>query len=84
VRRRAHDAISEASRTRYAHERPQRDYSIAGGEIRQIDGRQFVSLSNSRHRLLAAYEILGSSLRAAHDDDFAHIRDGRGRIQHQT
>jgi hypothetical protein len=28
--------------------------------------------------------ILGSSLRAAHDDDFAHIRDGRGRIQHQT
>jgi hypothetical protein len=58
--------------------------SIAGGEIRQIDGRQFVSLSNSRHRLLAAYEILGSSLRAAHDDDFAHIRDGRGRIQHQT
>ena len=77
------DAYAEAH-TRYAWKQRQGDTSAAGGEIRQIDGRTFVSLANSRHRLLAAYEILGSHLRVARDDDFADLRNGCGRIQHQA
>ena len=77
------DAYAEAH-TRYAWKQRQGDTSAAGGEIRQIDGRQFVSLSNSHHRLLAAYEVLHLSLRVAHDDDLDAIRHGHGRIQHQA
>jgi hypothetical protein len=76
------DAYAEAH-LRYAHERPHGDYSAAGGEIREIDGRQFVTLANRGHHVLAAYELLGSHLRVAHDDDVAHLRDGHGRIWHQ-
>ena len=77
------DAYAKAHK-RYAQARPQGDYSADAGEIRQIDGRQFVSLSNSHHRLLAAYEVLHLSLRVAHDDDLDAIRHGHGRIQHQA
>lgn len=70
---------------RYAQEHAHGDVSAAGGEIRQIDGRKFVSLFSRRHRLLAAYEVLSSSLRPVHDnDDLACIRDGAGRIQHEA
>ena len=54
----------------------------AGGEIRKLDGREFVVLSG-RHHPVKAYEILDICLRNASAADFACILAGRGSLRHQ-
>jgi hypothetical protein len=74
------DAYSRAH-WRYSQEQPY-VCAHAGGEIRKLDGREFVVLSG-RHHPVKAYEILDICLRTASAADFACILAGRGALQHQ-